>query len=330
VILLLAAAAEAAQYRRLDLADGRVITVQYEGADAGGLRVLTPQGTMRLPFEAVTQLTPVDAVAYEANGPLRVLVLPFVAGAPDAETQATLSARVMREEFARVPATRVYTLVDMAAYAPPATAEALARCGADADCLRARVAAYEVELVVSGTVTADGTTRLVGVYPSAPGARADAEVRIAGNPEVQYTFARRGAYALLGVDLPPDVQVVAEVPVADPTVVVPGPLPNPVDLPPEPTRGQRSVPAALVAVPLPGVTAFAGGQVGKGLLATALVVPATAGIVAGAGASTTRPAELIGISVLSWWGLCAVSNVAWMPSVTPTDGGATVNLGGRF
>jgi hypothetical protein len=328
--LLLAGLAQAGEYRRLDLADGRVLTVEVLGSEATGLVVRVPQGTLHLPYEEVLTITPVEPSAYAAVGPLRILVVPFTAVDPATGDDAGRVEGIVWNELDALPATEVLSLGQVAARTGEQAADALSRCGADVACVRAGAGAYDVDVVVSGTVSGSGgeDLALAAAWPAAPQAGETAATKLDGPLGES---ARRAVYTLFGYEVPSAAPVaVAPVPVPQgvPTVVPPV-----VAVVPEPAP-HRTVPVALAAVPLPGFTAFMGGDVAHGLAATALVLPATVGIVYTAGASSSRAEEVVGLSIAGWWALCAVTNVAWMPRVLPTlrptEGGATLGVGGAF
>ena len=342
MILLAIGAALAGEYRQLEIADGRSMTVEVVGSEATGLVVRVPQGWMHLPYEQVLSITPVEASAYTSLRPLRILVLPFTSGPGAGADSASRTEGLIRSGFGGVPATEVLALAQLGGYAPASTAAALANCGADLSCLRARIAVYPVDVVVAGTAAADDALSLVIAYPPWPDAGNAASARFVGSADAQHLVASQAVHQLLGVDLPPAVAVVATAP-SDPVVIppepvaaiAPGVLPTPAAPVPEPpARHRGAVPQWVAAIPIPGATAWAGGDIAHGLAAVALVVPATAGVGFLAGTSGSRQEEVIGLTAVGWWALCAFTNVTWMPtvmpSVTPTEGGAKVSLGSSF
>lgn len=370
LFLLSLASAWAGEYRRLELADGRSVVVEVVGSEATGLVVEVPQGRMHLPYEQVLTITPVEPTAYTGLKPLRILVLPFVSGGATSPEEAGRVQGLVWHALDDVPATDLVTLAQVSGYAPASTATALAACGADLGCVRARISAYDVDLVVGGTVadTPPGRLALVLAWPAWPGAGATAEGVVSGGADSQHRATRVAVAELLGIEPPAEIPaglppVATVTPVPSPTAVAPtsptptadvptpatdpavagtagivpapeapetAPIPSPVHGV-GPTPGRRPVPRWTAAIPLPGVTAWAGGDVGHGLASVAITVPATVGIGWVAGTSSSRPAEVIGISAVGWWALCAFTNLTWMPTVTPNEGGgATVTMGTTF
>lgn len=326
MMLLLAGLAQAAEYRKVELADGRLLTVEYVATEADGVRIRVPQGTVKLPFEAILSFQPADESAYLALAPLKILVLPMVAQAPASAEDAARIQSVLAAEAARVPNAEVQSLAQAAPYGTPAAAAALAVCGGDAACIGLHVAPYHVDLVLGGTVGGSGADdlALAAVFPPFPTASRTAGARVTGNPEVQHEAARRALYGVLGLDVPATAVIIAAVPVPEP-VAEPVPIPEPVV-----PRARRSVSPALALVPIPGIAQFASGDVGHGVAAAAVVVPGTVGLVYLAGRSGSRKPEVIGLGIAGYWALCAVTGRAWLPAVTPVEGGAQVGVGGSF
>ncbi len=333
LLLLAAGTALAGEFRTLSLSDGRALTVEVFGSEATGLVVGVPQGRMHLPFEEVLSITPVDASAYAALRPLRIVVLPFTAAGGAPADAASRAQGLVASELDAIPATEMYALAQLGGAA--VTAEALSLCGADLNCVRARVASYNVDVVIGGTLTGADQLSLVIAYPPWRDAGGTASAVLSGYASAQHMAAQRAVHALLRLEVPPQLEPVAEV--TPPVVVVPETpavvvvTPPPEILPvPTATRRTPTVAPWVAAIPLPGITAWAGGEVGQGLAAAAIVVPATAGIGWFAGSSGSRPEDVIGITAASWWVLCAFTNVAWMPAITPTEGGAKVSVGSVF
>ncbi len=337
MMLLAIGAALAGEYRQLEIADGRSMTVEVLGSEATGLVVGVPQGTMHLPYEQVLSITPVEASAYTSLHPLRILVLPFTSGPAAGADSASRTEGLLRSELGAVPATEVFALAQLGGYAPASTAAALASCGADRACLRARIAAYPVDVVIGGTALADDTLSIVIGYPPWPDAGSATTARFVGSADAQHLVARQAVHQLLGIDVPPVADAVATAPIEpvlvppEPVVAVTPTVVTPVVPVPAPSPPRRAaVPPWVAAIPVPGATAWAGGDVAHGLAAVALVVPATAGIGFLAGTSGSRQEDVIGLTAVGWWVLCAFTNVTWMPTVTPTEGGAKVSVGSSF
>lgn len=384
-LLLLAQLAAAAEYRRVELADGRVIVAEVQNTDANGIDVRVPQGRMHLSFDRVLRIDPAEAEAWAAQKPIRVLVLPFTAegGAPAASPE---SARTrVWDELGKVPAVARVELAAMGGWAPATTLQALAGCGADAGCIGARVASLDVDVVIGGSVRGSGGEELVlaAAWPLYADVRTTVTARLVpGTPpgEVAWNLSRAslgllpepwpgagpagvptGAATLplgvgqaptappAGAAVPPEASALAasvpagaavppEASVPPEPVAVPSPPPTvlpPVEPAPAgpaaaPPRGPRTPDPALAFVPLPGFAQWVAGDAPRALAATAVVVPGTAGLVYLAGAGATRPAEAIALSAAGYYALCVVTGRAFVPLVTPTDGGLTMGVGGRF
>lgn len=356
MILLLAALASATEYRRVELSDGRFLIVEILGNDETGVDVAVPQGRMRLSFDRVIQLQRVEEAQYRAQPPLRVLVLPFTAadGAPAALAEAARE-RVWAA-LGTMPAVERRAVSDMGGYAPASTLNALAGCGADTACVGARVASLDVDVVIAGTVRGTGAEdlALVAAWPLYTDVRTLVAGRV-GPDGTPPELAWRLTHAALGLlpspypasaapepapwgGSPPAVAPpeVTPAPVADsggtpaaPPVASPASPPAPAAAPA--SRASRVIRPGLAWVPFPGFAQWVGGDPGRALGATAVVLPGTAGLVYLSGASTTREPEAIALSALGYWGLCVVTGRAFVPVAVPTaEGGLRLGAAGRF
>lgn len=95
-------------------------------------------------------------------------------------------------------------------------------------------------------------------------------------------------------------------------------------------RRTGEVSPALAFVPLPGFPEWVAGDAGHGLAATALVVPGTAAMVYASGASTSRKGEFLLLSGIGYYSLCVATSRAFLPVVTPTAGGAALQIAGAW
>ncbi|MFZ5478378.1 MAG: hypothetical protein ACOZNI_16540 [Myxococcota bacterium] len=307
MIAWLAAYVEAAEYRRLELADGRVLVAEVVATDARGLSLRVPQGRLQVPFDQVLRIDPVEAPLYQYQTPVRVLVLPF--GAIDAPGEdAQKAAEALRRRFADVPSVRVVDVDAFAAQLPTGKKAALVACGLDASCVVAQAAGADVDLVVMGTL-AGAELAVASVFLDAPRAQ-----RRVGGPV--------GGDVLAGA--PWTLLAVEPEPAAPAPTVVAAPV-----APAAPRRPETPVSPALSYVPVPGLPAFVTGDTGRGLACVAVTVPLTALIVGAAGAAATDPGELALVGAAAWWASSVVTNRAFV-GVAPIEGGATVTAGGTF
>lgn len=118
-------AAEAAELRRLTLANGLSIDVEVAATEAEGLRVTSMQGTFLVPYEELADMVPVATLAAEAERTWRVVV-----GADAASTPYVSAA------LATIPGLRVLTAEDGL---PSDSAAAIDLCALDAACIAAAV-----------------------------------------------------------------------------------------------------------------------------------------------------------------------------------------------
>lgn len=286
----LAARAEAAEYRRVELADGRTLVAEVVATDAHGLVLALPQGRARVAFVEVLRIAPEDAAVYADQPPLRVAVLPFAALDGAAPADAEVARRRVAAAFARVP--------EVVAVEPPAgtpEAERLGACGLDASCVVAAGAALEADVAVLGALAQPGDAEelaLASVFLAAP--RAQRRVSLAGDGDPADV-----AWALLALERPSDAPTAAR------------------------------APAWTALAPVPGLPQWIEGDPGRALLAAGIAVPVAAGIVAAAGAATTRPEDLVVVGAIAWWSASALANRALLVP-EPREDGAGLRIAGSF
>lgn len=347
MILLLATLAEAAEYRRVELSDGRFLLVEILANDATGVDVALPQGRLRLSYDRVLRLEPINEEQYLSQPPLRVLVLPFTAADGAAPALADEARERVWETLANLPSIERHSLSEMGGYAPSSALTALSACGADPGCVGSRVASLDVDVVIAGTVRGESAAdvALAAAWPL----YTDVRTLVAGSvgpdgtpPELAWRLVHASLGLLPGSPpvpaAPPEPwSLLATPPVAPSPDPPPGPPPEPVlPLPADPLPGSpppgsgSNIRPGLAFVPVPGFAQWVGGDPRRALGATALVLPGTAGLVYLSGAGTTRRPEAITLSALGYYGLCVVTGRAFVPVVAPTDGGLTVGAGGRF
>lgn len=338
-LLLAVVSAWAAEYRRIELADGRIVTGQVVADTADGITLSIPQGLADVAYSDVVRIDNVDPAVAAAVPPLRLLVLPTT-GSADASTVD----RQLRAALSAVPATSVLSLDTLPPTVSDATRAALRGCGLDASCVVSAATDVPADVVVMPQVSAQPTVeevRLASVWLDAPQAQAHVTTAHPTNVRARADDLGGAAFTLLRVR-PADAAAqaaagqlafAAVAPTTSPTST-PAPL-APVARPTPPrvavTRAPRGDTTWQSFVPVPGFTAFMNGKPGLGAAAVAVVVPSTAAVTWAAGVGSARASTMIGLSVVGYYTFCVVSNRIVGPVlVAPTPGGAALVTGGTF
>ncbi len=347
MLLALVLPAWSGEFRKIELADGRILVAEVTGTYAEGLALRVPQGMFKTPFDDILRIDPVDESVYRSLPALRVLVLPVGARDGLLPNDADLATKRLRTEMSRVPGTRVLVLEDLPAGTPSAT---LHGCGLDASCVLGASGGLAVDVIVMGMLGAPGGAAseltLSSVWSGATRAQRRTSIVRAGTLDSQIREIDAATYVLLAVEAE-RAPVVAVAPFPTP---VPGAVPTPVPTPlpvviaapvatpavPSPTpitqpASGTSIDPALAFVPIPGFPSWLAGDYRGGVIATAIVIPATALVVWAAGHESPSPAAFGLLAGVGYYAVCAATNRAVLPvAITPTVGGAAVQVGGTF
>lgn len=312
--LILVGLASAAEYRSIEVADGRTLVGEVVGSDATGMRLRLPQGDTDIAYADIVRVDPVEAAAVHGQSDWRVLVLPT--GGADPAAEAAVEAELIAA-LAQVPHTRVGGLDSLPTTIPEAMRAALGACGLDATCVLGAGSTLPVDVVV-----------LSAWSPGEPEELVAASVWLVA-PRAQFRAGGRHAAAERGRAIQAAAWGVLDlVPSPQPPSRDPAPTPEPAA-----AAEARSPPAPRPPspwVPLPGWTAWRSGRPGAGLAATAVVVPATAAVVWVAGHESPSPVPALIIGAVTWTSLCVGSNRLLAPVVLPTEGGVSLGLSGRL
>jgi hypothetical protein len=291
VCLWLAHQAEAGEYRRLALADGRSLVGEVLVSGERGIEVRVPQGVMRVGFGDVLGMTPATLEEWRAQPTWRVLLGSIRAADGLDDAMADRAETQLRSSISHIPSVDVLPPLDAA------TARGLRACGLDLGCARSAVAARAYDVLVVGVVgIAGGATELslASTWVAAPAStrRATAlgaPVDAAQDRVVEISELEAAAAAILGL-----------------VPSLPGALASN-DGPAPPAVGSRSngTPARpfdhrLVYVPVPGLPAFAAEDPGRGLAAVSVALPMAGALTWAAGQSAQSPAEFAALTVGSF------------------------------
>jgi len=341
-----AGTARAEEYRRITLADGRILVAVVEDTTDLGLSLVMPQGHETVRFDQVQSLEDVDSATWQAQPSWAIIVLPpDAASASLAPTLATL----LPSATGQIPAV-VVTSPALQSRLTPAERQGLAGCGADASCSQFfldRTGAHAAVDVHVEKLHGIRQVTVGSVFSGAPHARREITVDWSDDPKLMADRLRQSVQAVLHLDptpagrtLPrPDTVAVAPTAPAPtapaPTAPAPtGPTPTaPAPTGPTPTGPTTgpttpAVPApvtpaappsgpsagtlrALAWVPLPGLPSMARKDGGGAAACLGITLPATAGMVYVAGSSSFTRTQLLTTGLASYYLLTVATNQAF-------------------
>lgn len=299
MVALIAALAEAGEFRHVVLLDGRTVVGEVVDSSDRGVVLRTPQGRARIPLSEVATMRTATPAEWSTEVDLRVMVAPFwtSAGALGPPGDAATARAAATAALGRVPRTRVVE-------PNPVVGAALVACGLDMACALGVAGVAAVDVLVLGAVGPASPTQdelvLASGWLAAPAASRRASVLRAPADE-----AYAGAF-----DLDVATHVLLDlVPPAPPPEVASPPLPAPVVVA-EPTPAP---PPGLVYVPVPGFPAFAAGRPARGVLGVAIALPLATALTYAAGRTAAHPGELVAVAVVGSYASVVLANAATAP-----------------
>ena len=344
----LAAPVHAAEYRQLELSDGRVLTAEVVESTATGLRLQMPQGGAFLRYEQILALEDVDQTAYDAQEPWRVAVIPLLSSEAAFLREIGPATRLLEEHvrgFEHVELVEEDELVASLGSDGMATLQA---CGVDPSCAAPFAQEAGVTIFLMGELATedDATSVLLLASAWADHPRAQRVVR-SEYPDDDATAAAQtlgGVYSALHLD--PDADRIAAVAAAADPADAPTPAepdPDPVaeatatpapegaasstgPVAPPPTYGERAT-RALAFVPVPGFPSLLQRDLESFGYAWAGVVPATAAVVYVSGHAASRRGQFLLLSVAGYYGVTVAANQV-LGTRTLTLSAAPVTEGG--
>lgn len=276
-----------AQYRVLQLADGRELTVEVLATEATGLRLRTPQGEMLLSFELLKDMSPADADAFKLQEAWYVYI-----AAPEAQRERLVDA------YRWVPNTRVQIAGDVVPGLGAPAAAAANRCKGDFPCLLKETAEAPWMWVVAIDVEKDGAVRANSGLNSGP---TRTRVEKPGTSEqALWELVHETLQLEVPSDGPPEGGLAGS---AGGTTGPTGPETGPTG----PSGGNDNL-VALSFAPVPGLVA-AKQKNGAGVAtAVAISTLGTAAFVGAVGHSAQSAPELAGISVVGFYATTVFAN----------------------
>lgn len=315
--IALPASAQAQEYRRFELVDGRTLVGEVMETEATGFVVRLPQGTFRLPFGEMLDMLVATSADYEDQASWPVVVVS--------------SADHRRGFVAALRGIDGLAIVgeDAGALPSPTETEVLA-CAGELACVREALRAVPGVWVVDARM--DGNVALLDGALTAAGGADGARFPTSAN-RTDPDAVNRAVYGALGLEPPLGAAIaIAAAPEATPggsgpeVAPDPGPAdPGPADPrpggdaaapvatapgatrgpdttrtpPPPPIRSAWARDRVLAAsfVPLPGFPSFAQGDAAGGALALAAVLPTTALWVGATGKNAQGVGEHVALAV---------------------------------
>ena len=210
VLILGAAGAQAQEYRRITLTDGRAFLGEVTGTDASGMTVRTPSGFILIPFEAGPNIDPASLADVEGQPPLSILVLQTQSSSANAKQVKEANAFVL-DRFAAIP----HTQVSKPSVLPKETRNAVDDCGDDITCMLGALAGsghYYAVLPILDRHDAGTRLRLIGLDLFGRKEQARSEIDFVGDMKGFANRTLAAGYASIGLTplaiLPEDAPVV--------------------------------------------------------------------------------------------------------------------------
>ncbi len=202
--------AQAQEYRRITLTDGRAFLGEVTGTDASGMTIRTPSGFILIPFETGPNIDPATQADVDGQPPLSILVLPTHTSSATAKQVKETNAFV-QERFSAIP----HTQISKASALPKDTRTAATACGEDVACLLGSLGGsghYYAVLPILDRHDAGTRLRLIGLDLYGRKEQARSEVDFVGDMKGYANRTLAASYASIGLTplaiVPEDAPVV--------------------------------------------------------------------------------------------------------------------------
>jgi len=334
--LFVAAPAAAAEYRQLELTDGRVVVAEVVESTGTGLRVRTPQGGVFLRYEQVLALEDVDQAAYDSQAPWRVAVIPLVSNEAGFLREIGPATRLLNEHVAGFDHVDLVGTDELTAALGADGMATLQACGIDPGCATPLAQTADLTLLLMGElVTEDDGTRallLASAYADHPRAQRVVRTEYAADAAQAAAQTLGGVFSAFHLDPDAD-RIAAAASAAAASVAMPEPVPEPIPVEPvaepepqpdgeteaaEPIAEPSSVSVvpevgerasrALAFVPIPGFPSLLSRDLPNFGYAWVAVVPATAAVVYVSGRASSRRGQFLLMSVAGYYGVTVAAN----------------------
>ena len=294
---LAATPATAAEYRAIQLANGRVIPAEIGETTATEMVLLTPQGEVRIGLHELRSMDPMSPEEYAAIKPLKVLVIPFKGQASD---DATIGAMYVVRVLKGIPAVQALTLEDLPPSVGETTRSALATCETEFYCATRHGADAGADVVVMGEARteADSKKLYIGaVFVDTPEARKREYIEFKDSLLTHRRALAIKTYHALFLSTPDGINL-PELP----TVSPPAP-PEDLAFTPKTSDFER-----MAWTPLPGITALKQGNSAGFVTALGVVGAGTAASVAWSGHASYSAPQMVAMNALTGYGLTVLVN----------------------
>lgn len=297
--------AHAAEYRKVDLLDGRTIIGMVQDTTPLRMQLQVPQGQVEIPLTQVMSLSSVSEEAYLAQPPWLVVVLPFVSNSP---SLADETAALRQQVIAQVQTLSGVLLQETAQLKGELTEDqiaALDACGIDASCAIPIAQQAQVDVVIMGAYDLQPNANELLLATAFPGAaRAQSQVVLPISDHTQPRSSALHAQLQTALLLVPQAitDTVVQAPAEEPPPPVKPQLPS---QPPDNARYRR-----MAWVPLPGLPALARGDLAGFAQSWAIVAPASVLAIGVSGAATTSRTGFAAMGLLSTYAITVATNHA--------------------
>ena len=287
----------AAEYRRITLADGRVLPAEISSITATEMVLQTPQGTVVVSPNDLRDMSPMSAHDYAQVPPWQVLVLPFAGNATlaeDSDFAHLFSLRVLES----IPAVSPLTIAALPDAVSQTTKSALTVCGTDLQCATRHGQEAGADVIVMGRATpsSTGNTLTLGaVFVDAPEARKRVQVNYQDALIEKRKEMTDSLYTTLFLIPPPDAKIPAMA------------LSNKTQKTVQEKSGEPNL-ARLAWTPLPGITAYKQNDMAGFASAMGMVAVGTTASVYMAGHATYAAPQMVAMTALSSYGLTVFVN----------------------
>ncbi len=296
MVLLSSNTAQAAEYRSITLANGRVVPAEIKSITATEMVLKTPQGEMTISPNDLRDMAPMSNEAYNALPPWRVLVLPFGGDSEHSEDRKfgeLYALRVLKSINSVAP----LSISDLANSVGESTKSALSSCGTNLQCATQNGAGANVDVVVMGRIDPSAEQRVLtlgAVFVDAPAARQRGEISYSNNLIDKRKEITEGLYNSLFLSKPAKAEVLS---LAAPTESAPK-----TSLPTSPNLSR------MAWSPIPGITAIKQNNMTGFATALGVVGAGTATSVYMAGKATYSAPQMIAMTSLTSYGLTVFVN----------------------
>jgi hypothetical protein len=294
---LAAAPATAAEYRAIQLANGRIVPAEIGEITATEMVLHTPQGEVRIAPQELRSMEPMSPEEYAAVEPLKVLVIPFKGQASD---DAKIGAMYVVRVLKGIPAIQALTLDDLPPSVGETTRSALATCETEFYCATRHGADAGADVIVMGEARTEAESKKLyigAVFVNTPEARKREYIEFKDSLLTHRRALAIKTYHALFLSPPAGIELPA-LPEITPPV-----LPVEPEYIPKQSDFER-----MAWTPVPGITALKQGDSAGFVTALGVVGAGTAASVAWSGHASYSATQMVAMNALTGYGLTVLVN----------------------